>query len=227
MTETDQTEWLSLSDASELIGVHPSTLRRWADTDTIPCTRTPGGHRRFRRLDLERYLESKDESESYRASPQSGTALAGAPEKDDEISIQAMMRREWHAPYVEAEMVERMRELGQRLLGLLIQYLTRQEEDERFLKEGREIGYDYGHESYAANIELLDAVEAFLYFRSNFSQTASQMPATAKLTDGQESMRLHRRINRFMNAILLGLITAYEEARGYITQTEWTAGEEQ
>lgn len=222
MTKTDQTEWLSLSDASELIGVHPSTLRRWADAGTIPCTRTPGGHRRFRRVILERYLERKDQAETGHLDAESEFVPAQAPDEAG-IDIEAMMQRDWHAPFVEAEMVGRMRELGQRLLGLLLQYLTREEEDERFLEEGREVGYDYGHESYAANIELLDAVEAFLYFRTNFAQTALQMPATAKLADGQESVRLHQRIDRFMNAVLLGLITAYEEARGYIVQSEQTA----
>lgn len=219
MTDTQQPEWLSLSEASELIGVHPSTLRRWADADTIQCTRTPGGHRRFRRVVLERYLESKEQADED--AQRGGRELTPMEALEEEgVAIEAMMRRQWHEPFVEAEVVGRMRELGQRLLGLLIQYLTRQEEDERFLKEGREIGYDYGHESYAAQIKLLDAVEAFLYFRTNFAQTASQMPATAKLTDGQESTRLHRRIDRFMNSILLGLIAAYEEARGYVSAEE-------
>ncbi len=216
MTETDQTEWLSLSEASELVGVHPSTLRRWADAGTIQCTRTPGGHRRFRREVLERYLTSKEAEEDSEHRDVADLTHAEMLEEEG-VAIEAMMRRQWHEPFVEAEVVGRMRELGQRLLGLLIQYLTRQEEDERFLKEGREIGYDYGHESYAANIELLDAVEAFLYFRTNFAQTASQMPATAKLTDGRESIRLHRRIDRFMNSILIGLIAAYEEARGHVS----------
>lgn len=212
MPETDLSEWLSLREASELIGVHPSTLRRWADAGRIACTRTPGGHRRFRRVVLDRFMHSKEQVETHQ--PDSATEMMPAQvAAEEEAEFEALMRREWHAPFVEAQVVGRMRELGQRLLGLLIQYLTRQEEDERFLKEGREIGYDYGHESFAANIELLDAVEAFLFFRVNFAQTASQMPATARLTDGQESARLYQRIDRFMNAVLLGLIAAYEEAR--------------
>lgn len=216
MTEADLTQWLSLSEASELIGVHPSTLRRWADAGTIHCTRTPGGHRRFRRAVLQRYLASKEDAEADRPSTDHVEMTAAEALEEEGIAIEAMMRRQWHEPFVEAEVVGRMRELGQRLLGLLIQYLTRREEDERFLNEGREIGYNYGHESYAANIELLDAVEAFLYFRMNFAQTALQMPATAKLTEGSESVRLHQRIDRFMNSILIGLIAAYEEARGHV-----------
>ncbi len=215
MTDIDQTEWLSLSEASELIGVHPSTLRRWADAGTIHCTRTPGGHRRFRRAALDRYLTRKEKADSEPTQSEDAELTTAETLEQQGIAIEAMMRRQWHEPFAEAEVVGRMRELGQRLLGLLIQYLTRDEEDERFLTEGREIGYDYGHESYAAQIELLDAVEAFLYFRTNFAQTASQMPATANLAEGQENARIHRRIDHFMNAILIGLIAAYEEARGF------------
>jgi hypothetical protein len=37
----DQKDWLSLTEASEFLGVHPSTLRCCADLGSIPCFRTP------------------------------------------------------------------------------------------------------------------------------------------------------------------------------------------
>src|SRR5436190_1146503 len=40
-------ELLSLQRASEMLGVHPATLRSWADQGKIKSVRTPGGHRRF------------------------------------------------------------------------------------------------------------------------------------------------------------------------------------
>src|SRR3989304_3790792 len=42
-------EWLSLSDAARLLGVHPSTVRLWSDKGVLPTHRTSGGHRRYRR----------------------------------------------------------------------------------------------------------------------------------------------------------------------------------
>src|SRR6187401_2883255 len=41
------TGWLSLGPASELLGIDPDTLRRWADEGRVPAWTTPGGHRRF------------------------------------------------------------------------------------------------------------------------------------------------------------------------------------
>src|SRR5215208_3152238 len=51
--------YLSLRQASALLGVHPSTLRRWADAGELPVTITPGGHRRFARTDLLRFTADR------------------------------------------------------------------------------------------------------------------------------------------------------------------------
>src|SRR5450756_2838768 len=45
-------EWLRVRQASELLGVSVSTLRRWADSGKVASLRTPGGQRRFSRDDL-------------------------------------------------------------------------------------------------------------------------------------------------------------------------------
>ena len=40
---------ITLPQAASLLGVGPTTLKRWSDQGRIPHTRTPGGHRRFLR----------------------------------------------------------------------------------------------------------------------------------------------------------------------------------
>src|ERR1051325_11388460 len=45
-------EWLSLSDAAKLLGVHPSTVRLWSDKGVLPTHRTSGGHRRYLRNEV-------------------------------------------------------------------------------------------------------------------------------------------------------------------------------
>lgn len=44
--------WVSLTEACELLGVSPSTIRRWADSGMVRTFVTPGGHRRFSRAGL-------------------------------------------------------------------------------------------------------------------------------------------------------------------------------
>src|SRR5436305_7553411 len=47
MPATRESELISLQQASALLGVHPSTLRAWADRGRLRAVRTAGGHRRF------------------------------------------------------------------------------------------------------------------------------------------------------------------------------------
>ncbi len=49
-------EWLTLGQAALFLGVAQSTIRKWADQGRVPAFYTPGGHRRFRRGDLETFL---------------------------------------------------------------------------------------------------------------------------------------------------------------------------
>src|SRR2546430_15303940 len=60
-------EWLSLSEAAELLGMHPATVRLWADRNELPSRRTNGGHRRFRRADIEARLHQEKERKPHPA----------------------------------------------------------------------------------------------------------------------------------------------------------------
>ena len=50
-------EWLTLGQAARFLGVAQSTIRKWSDQGRVPAFYTPGGHRRYRRADLQRFLE--------------------------------------------------------------------------------------------------------------------------------------------------------------------------
>lgn len=54
---------LNLKQASEYINVHPLTLRRWDKSGKLPAIKTEGGHRRYRKEDLDEYLGLKVEKE--------------------------------------------------------------------------------------------------------------------------------------------------------------------
>jgi len=50
-------EWLTLGQAAKYLGVAQSTIRKWSDVGRVPAFYTPGGHRRYRRSDLDTFLE--------------------------------------------------------------------------------------------------------------------------------------------------------------------------
>ena len=49
-------EWMTLGQAAKFLGVAQSTIRKWSDQGRVPAFYTPGGHRRYRRGDLESFL---------------------------------------------------------------------------------------------------------------------------------------------------------------------------
>jgi len=194
-------DWLTLHDASEMLGVATSTLRRWGDAGRVPMKRTLGGHRRFARDQIAQLVGGK--------APHAELIPAPPPHAWG-IDSHEMARQEWHARLATRPGADRMRGLGQRLLGLLIQYINRREEDSRFLKEARAVGLSYGGEAHQTQASMHDTVEAFLFFRSSFSELAMPLPGIAQPTDLAEAAALQARLNRFMDAILLGVIAGYE-----------------
>src|SRR5512139_1247870 len=119
---SDQSDWISLGEAATLLGVHPTTLRHWADQGDVPSQRTPGGHRRFQRRVIEQWL---------------ATGAAETPPTPGEV--QMMLRTAMGnarlqigggqlagLPWYEAldeEARQAHRELGRRLLELLTRHL--------------------------------------------------------------------------------------------------------
>ncbi len=50
-------DWLTLGQAAKYLGVAQSTIRKWTDSGRVPAFKTPGGHRRYRRRDLDSFIE--------------------------------------------------------------------------------------------------------------------------------------------------------------------------
>jgi excisionase family DNA binding protein len=194
-TATDT--WLSLHEASAHLGVSPSTLRRWADAGRIPSRRTAGGHRRFDPAAVQALARQSA------APPSPALAPLAAPGPE---------AQPWHAHLTHGPGATHMRELGQRLLGLLIQYLTWHGDDRRFLADGRAVGADYGAAARSVGVPMSETVQAFLYFRGTFWRMALQIPPVTQATDVPEMARIGERIEHFMDAVLLSTIIGYEQA---------------
>jgi excisionase family DNA binding protein len=84
-------EWLTLGGAAGYLGVARGTLRRWADEGRVPAFYTPGGHRRFRRPDLDAFLERFGPA----GRPRSGAAvLVVSPDLAARAQLRAALQAE-------------------------------------------------------------------------------------------------------------------------------------
>ncbi len=209
MVETVTDNWLSLKEAAALLNVHPGTLRRWADNGAIPYMLTPGGHRRFSENDLNRFLQ-----EQKRA--QQPVSMAQVWAEQAMVRARQGVQAQQHKPWMEtmdADHRERHRQLGRRLMGLTLQYISSEEANGGLLAEAQAIGQEYGRLNQAAGMALTDALAASMFFRDELIEVALQLPDTAGVRQ-QDNLRLMRRINQLLNAVHLAIAEAYDVIRG-------------
>jgi excisionase family DNA binding protein len=53
MDSDQKSELLTPSEVGQMLRVNPKTVTRWARAGKLPAIKTTGGHRRFRRSDVE------------------------------------------------------------------------------------------------------------------------------------------------------------------------------
>jgi len=199
--------WLTLGQAARFLGVHPVTLRRWADGGEIPCLRTPGGHRRFLEEDLVAFLSGRRREASL---PVSEEIAHGMFHQARWAVVEGVTREPWYAAFDDADRAAR-RESGRRILGLAIQYALRTAGREPILEEGRRIGWEYGQDAARRGLSLVDTVRAFLFFREALIRSARP----GLLTRGQydaEDIHIHRSLRQFLDQVLFAALEAYERA---------------
>jgi excisionase family DNA binding protein len=66
---TSDPDWLTLGQAAKYLGVAQSTIRKWSDQGRVPAFYTPGGHRRYRRPDLDSFLNRSGPGGSMQQGP--------------------------------------------------------------------------------------------------------------------------------------------------------------
>ena len=97
MADREDSDWLTLGQAARYLGVAQSTIRKWSDQNRVPAFYTPGGHRRFRRGDLEAFLGRS----GPRVRPKGGPLVLVV---DDDERMRALVRDNLeHEGYTVAE----------------------------------------------------------------------------------------------------------------------------
>ncbi len=205
MASTRSRDWLNLSEAAHMLGVHPSTVRLWAEKGELPFQRTKGGHRRFQRLDLEAWSNSH----RHRLAPGASLVVQSALGRTRmEMNEGQLARLPWYNKMSESAR-QAHRETSQRLLALLKKYLMDEDRDS-VLSDARRLGVDYYRLGKASKLSLTENVRAFLYFRDHLTASVVQMVEAAGSAQSRSLSELHSLTAHFTNEILLALIAASE-----------------
>jgi excisionase family DNA binding protein len=154
--------WLSLKEAAELLGVHTSTVRSWADQGRLPVHRTQGGHRRFRREDVELCMAAQEAGEA--GDIDAGKIVQSVLARTRTQIVEGRLEHEHWYQKLDEEAREQYRRGGRSLLEGLMTFLFSDEGSAK--AEARAIGFEYASVGRRCGLNSVDAVNAFLFFRN-------------------------------------------------------------
>ena len=193
----------SLTKAATKLGVHPVTLRRWAESGKIASIRTPGGHRRFAESEIDRLQENALVPESITISEQLRESALTATRADLQTH-----KASWNHSIEEKDKEEK-RLLGRRLMGLLMQYVATEEDgSQEIIDEARVIARIYAKSIVLSGIPLPEALKATNYFRDHILEAAVVLPDAARRRP-EANQKMFRKLNVFLNEVQIVIAECY------------------
>jgi len=189
-----------------MLGIHPSTLRAWADRGDITAHRTPGKHRRFRRADIEQWAASRRVAQ---VSPGQLIVESVLGRTRMQMAEGRLATEPWYRHFDEARRRE-LREAGRGQLRLLLAYLS--DEEPPSPEAVQALGAAYERIGREAGLSLAETVSVFLYFRDFLYDSVVEVYQASGQRAAREWAAMHRRIATFTNSILLALIETHEGA---------------
>jgi excisionase family DNA binding protein len=201
-------DWIELGEAARRLGVHQSTLRRWADKGKIPSFRTLTGRRRFSSEAIRKIQEDMQQTARVESSEHfESKALSLSRRRSNEF------QQAWSAwtDQLSEEQQLMFRYTGQRLLDLIVQHLEHSKSSSVYLREGKEISLDYGRICSKTGLSLAQTAEVFLYFRRVVLETLQSVMEPGGLNDRLDKHAFLRAVD-FCDSLLVATMEGYASA---------------
>ena len=193
------TDWISLKDAAAIIGVHPSTVRLWTDKGILPAHRTVGGHRRYKRADVELWTENSRGGLKPEAIMQ--FAVRNVRVRIAEGSLEA---EPWYKK-LDTEARSQYRQSAHSLFQGLMIFLASSGRDAS--SEAHAIGFEYASRGHRYALSYVEAAQAFLFFRNTLIESVVHACREANIPFDEMLHRMHT----FTDDILVSLLQTYEQ----------------
>jgi excisionase family DNA binding protein len=186
-------EWLPIGVASRRLGVDPDTLRRWADSGRLESFTTPGGHRRFSSVAVER-LSIQRAADRERPSLRLGPSMG---------RIQTAYQRRYARPpatglvssvATDEGAREAFRDAGLRLVDALVDAADATTDEQLAGAEARarEGTLELARLLAARGVGLSAAIEGFIVARKPFLAEIARIARSGNLTAAEISVLYER-----------------------------------
>jgi excisionase family DNA binding protein len=202
-------DWLSLTEACSVLGVSPTTVRRWADAGTLRTFQTPGGHRRFSRASLEAMLPTRPTARPPL------TDIGGTPGRLARSYRGGGEAAPGRMPWVtelDPARRERLRHYGRSIVTALLTALDVDDPDRRIelLAQAEEACAGYGRLAAGEHLGAAATAEVFLRFRTPFLAELGAIARRREL-DAVASTALMGDANDALDRLLLATLRGWEE----------------
>ena len=203
--DSPQTRWMSLGIACQMLEVSQATLRSWANRGIIRTYRTPGGHRRFSRDDLQALMEGTG-----------GTSGGKQEQSLGDLTLRRIRRRlhgrtvvsqHWYET-MDEESRSRLRLFGRQLLTIAMDYLNRRGRRAELLQEARFLGEEYGTEMARLALSLEEVMQAFSFFRNSLMDGLQE--ALGSSISPVQVYQAWQQVNLVTDEVLQAIVRAYQ-----------------
>lgn len=196
--------WLNLSEVAQLLGIHPSTVRNWSDQGVLPVHRTQGGHRRYLRNEVDLWMQAQ------KANGPSGMDLLVQNSLRNmrfQMSEGLLNEQEWYRK-IDGEARNQYRSSGRALVQGLMGFLSSKEKEAS--AEAEALGYEYASRGRRCGLSVVDATQAFLFFRNLLIESMLAVYESASVRSPFAWSEMFRKVTAFTDHILITLLETYE-----------------
>lgn len=204
----EQEAFLNIGEASRILGVSEAALRQWTDEGKIKAFVTPGGHRRYSKIELKKFMGPHLRMLGIKD-------LVSELEETDEqlrkIGQESLKSKAWYGKFSDEEK-KHLADLGRRLLNLIIKYIAEPSHREETMRLVHEVGHDLGETLAKLSLPLTDSVEVFILHRDPIMNAVTHLMRKREAFTGRvvEAIPIMARV---MDEALVTLVAAHQQYR--------------
>ena len=199
---------VTISEASGILGVSEVALRQWTDEGRIKAFVTPGGHRRYSRTELRKFMSSNQKAVRVKdliAEIEATSKLHG------EIGRTSLSTKDWYS-YLDKEEKLGLAHLGRNMLDVIIRYLNEPAKRDRTLERAREVGREFGGTLAGLGLPLTDSVEAFILHRDPIMKAIAHLMKKREAHSSRVAASIPL-VARVMDEALVSLVATHQQYR--------------
>lgn len=208
----NQRSLVSIGEASLILGVSQATLRQWTNEGKVKAFITPGGHRRYKKSELEHLVGQQKRRHGLNDLV---ARMKQTPPMHRQLARTQFSATLWYNR-LDAGTRERLAKSGRELLHLVIRYISQPPKRKHLEARARDIGNDFGRETARLGLSLTETIETFTLHRKPLMDVITGLIRKRETLDNRAAEAIPLATHIF-DQTLIAMIAAYQHYREHQT----------